>query len=363
VSAPAVLEAWMSLTVQIALLAAATLWIERHVVCEDAGDRLWAAFHVSALALTVLAWCGPHLRLLNSRPLANLAGREQLVGVEERLAAVAVALWTCGAAVGVTSLGLGIWQTVRFLRTAPPVDGITYQRLTANAGNACQSGATVELRVSDRAVSPFCWQISRPVVVVPAQLLDAPPDVARVILNHELSHLRLGHPLHLFLQRLVEIVHWYHPLVWVASRRASVQREILADGEAVGSRAEAVAYLKGLLYLSECQSISRGLSAGLGLRGAPSLIQLRAQRIADGKWARPPRRRGRLACAALAATATACSLVWLPVNALASTRSHWSPWPKWTASALHELGVSARDYEIDLHRVLPHEHPPHSPRR
>lgn len=51
-----------------------------------------------------------------------------------------------------------------------------------------------------------------------------------------------------------------------------------------------------------------------------------------------------------------CTLIWVPVNPEASCRSWWLPWPAWSASALHATDISVRDYEIDGHRLQPHEH-------
>ncbi|EMI16503.1 peptidase M56 BlaR1 [Rhodopirellula maiorica SM1] len=47
--------------------------------------------------------------------------------------------------------------------------------------------------------------------------------------------------------------------------------------------------------------------------------------------------------------------VWLPTNAMASQRTHWSPWPTWTANALHQIDVNVRDFELFEERVQMHE--------
>jgi hypothetical protein len=51
-----------------------------------------------------------------------------------------------------------------------------------------------------------------------------------------------------------------------------------------------------------------------------------------------------------------CSLSWLPLNPSASRRADWSPWPSWSAHALDAVGVAVRDFEVDAHRLKPHEH-------
>lgn len=352
-SGPAALEVWLSLTLQIVVLAAATLWIDRRMVGNGAGDHLWAAFHVVVLALTAIAWLGPHLRLIEPQLLVSSARVEQILMLEGDAAAIALGVWACGAAIGIVSLILGMWQSARLIRTARPLEVQVRQELLRNVHGDAN---TVDVRASAQPVIPFCWQFSRPIIVLPEHLLKAPLDVVRPIVDHELSHLNAGHPLQMFLQRLVEIIYWYHPAVWMASRQAAVQREFFADSAAVQSREDAVHFLKGLLLISQCHSASGGLPAGLAFGGKASQIQMRVQRLTDQDWTRTKPCRCRFPWIRFAGATVLCLATWLPVNVIASTRGMWSPWPRWSASALHELGVQVRDYEIDAHRLLPHEH-------
>jgi beta-lactamase regulating signal transducer with metallopeptidase domain len=212
----------------------------------------------------------------------------------------------------------------------------------------------IDLRISGSACSPFCWQIGRPVVILPESLSgpDAPiadPEM-RAVVQHELGHLRAGHPLHLFLQRVVECLHWYHPLVKRASQSAAAQREFAADQAAASNRQEAIVYLKALLKLCRVAATPRSLPAGLPLVGAPSLLQLRAARLARRDWSRPSPSGQAGFIAQFLLVSCLCTLAWLPVNVIASSRSLLSPWPRWSASALRELGWEVRDYEIDAHR-------------
>ena len=150
-------------------------------------------------------------------------------------------------------------------------------------------------------------------------------------------------------------MHWYHPLVWWSSAQAARSRELVCDDKAVRSADEAVDYLKGLLLLTQSSAERIRLSAGAALQGTGSLLQERAARIARRTWSLPTPA-GTGACRKLLLITALCGLIWLPVNVSASNRSVWSPWPRWSASILHELGITVRDYEIDSHRLLQHKH-------
>ena len=53
----------------------------------------------------------------------------------------------------------------------------------------------------------------------------------------------------------------------------------------------------------------------------------------------------------LVLTTILIAFVWLPIDVLASSHSNWSPWPTWSASVLHDFGVSARDFDVYDHRI------------
>jgi beta-lactamase regulating signal transducer with metallopeptidase domain len=355
-SPPTGLEVWLSLAVQLALLSLAARCIERRVADSRVLDRLWAAYYAAAVALTLLAWCGPHVRWMRPVELFPPHTAARVLLWEERAAYLVLGTWLCGVTVAFLRLLVGMWRAARVVRRARPADAALRRRLLGGMAKASGRHA-IDLRISRRDCSPFCWQIGRPAVILPESLLGADAPVAdaelRAVVQHELGHLRAGHPLQLFLQRVVECLHWYHPLVKRAAKCAAAQREFAADQAAASNRQEAIVYLKALLTLCQVAATPRPLPAGLPLVAAPSLLQQRAARLVRRDWNRPlPRGQARF-IAQFLVLGCLCTLAWLPVNVIASSRSLLSPWPRWSASTLRELGWEVRDYEIDAHR-LPH---------
>jgi len=214
----------------------------------------------------------------------------------------------------------------------------------------------VDVRISDASVGAFCWQFHRPVIAVPSEMIDFPPEEQAAIVRHELAHIRRQHPLHLFLQRIVEAIYWFHPLIWWASRKAAAAREFCCDRDAVGSRHDVAVYLRSLLRLIELRLSSPTLlPAGVGSVGDASLLGRRATLLVDS-FDKPATNRPRSRPTfVFSAAVLICVLIWLPVNPRASRRSDWSPWPRWTARTLEACGIDVRDYEIDGHRLDGHE--------
>jgi bla regulator protein BlaR1 len=172
-----------------------------------------------------------------------------------------------------------------------------------------------------------------------------------------LTHLQAQHPLGIFLQRLVETVYWFHPLVWYASRLAAGAREFRCDRSVVKEKQDLANYLRSLLRLIESQiPPPNHLPAGMGFLGDSNLLSKRTDALIS--WLNRSTDSGshRHSAFAVILAAGLCAFAWLPVNPQASRRSWWSPWPAWSASALDATGIQVRDYEIDGHRLERHEH-------
>ncbi len=340
------LELVLSLSLQIAVMIGVCSWLVRQADRNDTGHRLWGTCHAMILVLTLAAVFLPHLRLVPHSLLTDRLPLEAVANSEHWLGGTLLTAWALGAALYAVAIIVGMLDVRRILATSEPL----LRSLDADDGE-------VTILVSSRVTSPFCWQMQQPVVVLPESARDFPHAELCAIIRHELAHLRSGHPLSLFLQRLVEMLFWFHPLVWWASRQSELYREFHCDRAANRDVRETTNYLRSLLRLCEMTPERRfGLPAGLSFHGNHSLIRLRVERLIQVDHAQEfNRHRSGLGLLGLVGSALLMTGLWLPVDVAASSRSLWSPWPSWSASALYEVGIPARDYEIDGHRLRPHE--------
>jgi len=376
------LELAASISVQVALLVLVTAGLSR-LVNESGQCRLWAVCHAAILSLLAVALVFPHFRWFQPWSYLSSSRTAELVAVEAPLGRLLLLVWLIGCGASVAVFVFRNVQAARFLRTCQPIPGS--ERLLpdgAEAGSPSErdkSGQTqnrgaaltfwgrwpraersmdVMLLTSSRLAAPFCWQFHRPFIVIPEFIVKDDPEALHFVVRHEWEHLRTGHPLQLFLQRIVETLFWYHPMVWWASRQSDVAREFLCDDAAIESPKQISRYLRALLRIIEQGAGHRALVAALPFSRAGGTIARRARRLAAIAQDSPLRRwevPERVAVAGLFLAAAFCFFVWIPVDVMASTRSHWSPWPKWSAHVLHDFGIQARDFEIYDRRVDLHE--------
>lgn len=347
----AVFENLASLFVQVALLIGLTSWLARRPRFAAKADVCWSTMHVCILALTLAAFLLPHLRFLtwaDFEPAQQPLWAVSIVGVVGRLIAW---MWLAGAAVILLACAQGILRATAIVRKAV-VDPTIYPLQNSKSAGVGRRPIELETRVIADNLSPFCWQLHHPVIVVPEVVREFPAGEQAAILRHERTHIELQHPLHLFLQRLVEAVFWFHPLVWWASQQAAAARELRCDRDCVRTKPEVVDYLRSLLRLVESKvKAPSGLPAGVGFMGSNSLLKRRAQQLGELLEQGITRSQPRRAIAIIVCCTVLLGLVWLPVNPDASRRSAWSPWPTWSAQALNAVGFVVRDYEVDGHRL------------
>lgn len=357
------LESAVSLALQAAVVIAAAQMFARGLQTDRARDRLWNACLLALLALPLAAFLLPHARWISGSSIRSAVGLAPGFPWEAAAARWLLRVWCVGAAFLTLRLVLNVVRLKQLVLGAKPLAKELAARLTERlaldqgvpaADSLRVNGRSVELLVSETLHSPACWQFQQPCVMLPASLAPFPPEELSLIVRHELVHLRSGHPLLLFVQRLVEIVFWMHPAVWWASRQSQRAREMCCDEASATSRPEAARYVRALLRLATTSSPAG--STALGFGAERSQLVERVERLASRDWMSPAPIDARWKSAAPWAGALAATLLlWAPLDAEASRRSLWSPWPGWSAAVLQSLGVSVRDYEVDGHRLRPQE--------
>ncbi len=102
--------------------------------------------------------------------------------------------------------------------------------------------------IVDIAAEPGIVGFSRPVLILPARLLDQlSPDQLSAILTHEMCHVRRRDNAFAALHMAVEAIFWFNPLVWWIGSRLVEERELACDEEVLRAGCEPTDYLEGIL--------------------------------------------------------------------------------------------------------------------
>ncbi|MBM4038621.1 MAG: M56 family metallopeptidase [Planctomycetes bacterium] len=184
------------------------------------------------------------------------------------------------------------------------------RRLTRRGTRAAAAGLTEALaRLAKRL------RVTRPVRLLESALVKVPTVIGwlqpviltpvgfaaglsaeqvEALLAHELAHIRRGDYLVNLLQSLVETLLFYHPAVWLVSRRVRIERENCCDDLVVACGGEPAAYADALARVAEraVGGRPRLAAAALGAANRPSELRVRVARLL-GRGAEPKAHGGR----------------------------------------------------------------------
>lgn len=229
---------------------------------QSAALRFWMWFAASLKFLfpfSLLVWLGGFLPALPSH--APLMAAKNLVVMPVLLAPPSGwmpplqwlwVLWAAGALLLGARWLARLWALRAALKDAPVL--------------AVESPVPVKMVAS--FLEPGLVGILRPVIVMPRGVAQAlSPSEMRAVLAHELSHLSRRDNLWASIQMLVEMLFWFHPLVWwvggklVAERERACDQAVLETGNAPRTYAEGILKICRF-HLQPSPACAAGVSGG-----------------------------------------------------------------------------------------------------
>src|SRR5260221_2246046 len=194
------------------------------------------------------------------------------------------------------SVALLVWLLVRWWQITRQVSRAqSSERLVALAGEAQKIVGMkfkVQVKLTVNSMSPAVCGVFRQAILIPQWLMSNFSDgQLRAGLLHELIHLRRRDVWVNFLQTLLQIFYWWHPLVWLANARIRrVREEAVDDAVMLALRDGAESYAPTLLEVAKLALNRPLVSLGLvGIMESRHALRQRIERLVDF---RPPRHAG-----------------------------------------------------------------------
>lgn len=264
------------------LLALAAIWLLPIFACALPGWSLPAPRNSApAFSRTAFGELRPFLKL--ERPDPNRAKFSKEIRPGLNLPWLAFSVWLAGVAAVMSYFLHGAWRVARLVRVCRPVDDLALAKTLRKVAGEYGFSHPVKLVESSSISSPAVWGFLRPVVLLPAQREGWTPATNRMVLLHELAHLRRWDNWTQLFAQFTSAIWWFNPLVWHAVRGMRLEREQACDDLVLSGGIKASAYADLLLALSRDRAGCWTRALGLAAMAQPSLIQTRLLAILSPK--------------------------------------------------------------------------------
>src|SRR6185436_213565 len=145
---------------------------------------------------------------------------------------------------------------------------------------------SIRLRIAQRTIPPMTWGILRHVVLLPATANEWSVERRRMVLAHELAHVKRHDGVLQMLLQAVCSLHWFNPLVWYAARRLRIERECACDDRVLQLGADSDDYADHLLQVARTINPGGGLSMATVAMAHRSQLETRLLSILDTRTRR-----------------------------------------------------------------------------
>jgi beta-lactamase regulating signal transducer with metallopeptidase domain len=229
----------------------------RHAILATAivAALLMPAFEWLLPPLPVLSWTD-HLTVVSAG--VGPTARNDGFGPQATAAAgpglswpvVLLTLWAVGALATGAGLLTDLVRLSRLLRRGAPVTD-RRRALTEELSRECGVTRHVSLVQSDDYSVLVTCGVFHPTIVLPACASTWRDDRTRIILRHELAHIRRYDVALQVAGEALCALHWINPLAWEACRRLRHESEYSCDDEVLNGGVEATEYATHLLAVAK----------------------------------------------------------------------------------------------------------------
>lgn len=167
-----------------------------------------------------------------------------------------LALWSAGTLLASTRLGLGAARVARIRRRASEVDE-SWTALADELASKLGVARTVRLLFSADVAVPVTTGARHPVILLPDAARRWNEERRRVVLLHELAHVRRADWPALLIAQAAAALYWFHPLAWSARIRMQKDCERACDDLVLASGTRASVYAAHLLSIIRSLRLSR----------------------------------------------------------------------------------------------------------
>jgi beta-lactamase regulating signal transducer with metallopeptidase domain len=244
-------------------------------------------------------------------------------------------IWLGGVFIVAARWLLG-WMSVKFLsRRAEEILDDEWYDLSENLSAELGLKQPVKLLRAENAMAPMTWGLFRPAILLPHDAGTWSAERRRVVLLHELAHIKRGDLLSQLIAQLACALYWFNPLAWIAARQLRMEREQACDDAVLNSGAKASDYANHILEILRALRFAKYSPSAAVAMAQCSQIESRLRAILN-----PNLRRRTLTPTGELCLGAAVACIVLPLAAL-------SPWTRLEKKSIDKFAVSKGQFQFN----------------
>jgi TonB family protein len=197
-------------------------------------------------------------------------------------------IWAGGVAVSVGILLIGMLRLSWLAKNADRVTDGRWANLAREISETYGLRRSVTLFRSRHPSMLVTWGVARPKVILPATADEWSDERARVVMSHELAHIRRGDWLVQLSAEVLRAFYWFNPLIWVACRRLRLESEHACDDEVMNHGVEGTDYATHLVELARALNARRQMWLPAPAMARPSSLERRVRAMLNHHRDRGP---------------------------------------------------------------------------
>jgi TonB family protein len=190
-------------------------------------------------------------------------------------------VWVLGMAYVLLRLLAAASTVQRMAKSAILIADDEWRILVTELSNAFHIRRNVRLLLGRQSISPMTWGVWRNTILLPSTAANWTDERRRLVLTHELAHVKRNDGLIHILIQIVCSIYWFNPLIWYAAHRARIERERACDDRVLSLGAPAADYADHLVQVVRGLSVHENLSFASLSIAHPSQLESRVISILD----------------------------------------------------------------------------------
>jgi TonB family protein len=213
-------------------------------------------------------------------------------------------IWLVGFGLGAASLMIQLFRLARVSSRASPITDERWLRIVSEVAERYGIGKSIAVLQTDSADLLATWGIFRPRILAPASAAGWSEERIRVVVCHELAHVRRNDWAVQIAADVMRRVYWFQPLMWIASRRLRRESEHACDDVVLESGVAPDAYAGHLLQIARTVRSDYGWAPAVPMARRSTLERRISAMLNSARNRRALSARSLVACTLILAAAT-----------------------------------------------------------